>query len=433
MLKRDALKLRPDIDVVSWSENGGRNIHTARPHKGLVSFVTKNGGIRVRLLDRYNNLEIGEEAWAPYHFVFNVEEWTPRLKTEPKPAQPPTAYTKTIPPEPLRFGTLYEKETDRFPSSYVQLAHTRSQIRFLHTIWSRTITNKESTLMISPATFDPKVGERYRAYDNILSCRNIWLDFENGEMPPQLLPRLFPWYRMLIFNSYNHHPCLPRFRLVMFTDRSMTAKEYGTICDMIKNHIVNSGYAVTRNQERIFRSGMDSYGNPCGRNRSGLDLSKCAPTSLFNLPSQAACPEESFFKCYYWHREPINVADWIKNHHPVMRSKPPQKPQQPKVFDELRAERATIVFRREAKEAKTGDALVFNLACEYENAGMPLLDIDRTLRTELMNLPEECLQKNRRARERQIDGIIDRFRKRRSYIAGIFYGANKHERPKEIT
>src|SRR5262249_32308591 len=104
-------------------------------------------------------------------------------------------------------------------------------------MWSRTIRSKESTLMISPATFDPKIGERYRRYDNILSCRNIWLDFENGELAPERLPQLFPHIKMVIFNSYNHRSYSPRFRVVMFTERALTAKEYGIIIEMIKDHL----------------------------------------------------------------------------------------------------------------------------------------------------------------------------------------------------
>jgi hypothetical protein len=413
MLLRDALKLRPDIDVVSFGRHmTSRNFHTDQRQKGLVLFVTKNGGIRVRLLDKGTGVETGEEAWAPYHFVSNVEEWTPQIKPQPpKLTQPPDPYLKTIPPEPLRFGTLYENETDRFPTGYVQFANLRSQIKFLHTMWSLAIRNKESTLMISPATFDPKIGERYRAYDNILSCRNIWLDFENGELRPERIPQLFPHVKMVIFNSYNHSRDFPRFRVVMFTATPLAAPEYGTICDMIKDHLAENGYKHTRYQERYFR-----YDKECYTNRSGLDLSKCAPTSLFNLPAQAARPEESFFKCYYFQRETINVSDWIKNYRPVMRpSKPSPKTQAPNGFDASRADRATQVFRREAKNAKTGNALVFDLACEYDNAGMPLPDIDQNLRAELIHVPA----KHRRARERQVDDIIDRFRQRRSQLADI--------------
>ena len=47
----------------------------ARYQKGLVLFVTKNGRIKVRLIDRTTGAKTEDEQWLPFSHVLSVKNW----------------------------------------------------------------------------------------------------------------------------------------------------------------------------------------------------------------------------------------------------------------------------------------------------------------------------------------------------------------------
>ena len=63
------------------------------------------------------------------------------------------------------------------------------------------------------------------------------MDFENGELQPDELPRLFPDLQMVVTNTFNHTSDKPRFRAVLFTDEPMTIEAYSLIYNSIADKL----------------------------------------------------------------------------------------------------------------------------------------------------------------------------------------------------
>ena len=100
--------------------------------------------------------------------------------------------------------------------------------------YDRTVANKEDNFLISPAVFDPNRTEaKYRGRDNILHLRNLWLDFEEGDLRSEDIARLFPDVRMVITNSFNHTEDRPRFRVVIPTTQTLTPEAYEALFDYV--------------------------------------------------------------------------------------------------------------------------------------------------------------------------------------------------------
>jgi hypothetical protein len=101
---------------------------------------------------------------------------------------------------------------------------------------------KEDNYLFSLAIFDPnKSTKGYRTKENILYLRHIVLDFENGELQPDELPRLFPDLQMVVTNSFYRTSDKPRFRAVLFTDEPMTIEVYGLIYNSIADKLEEAG------------------------------------------------------------------------------------------------------------------------------------------------------------------------------------------------
>jgi hypothetical protein len=106
---------------------------------------------------------------------------------------------------------------------------------------------------------------------------------------------------MVIFNTFGHTKEKPRFRVFIPTTGIMSPEAYEKIWDQIALKLKDAGYSVVKSKK--------------GRSlkRSGLDISKRAPTSLFYLPCQAENAGESFFKDFIDERTALDLADWIEN------------------------------------------------------------------------------------------------------------------------
>jgi len=136
---------------------------------------------------------------------------------------------------------------------------------------------------------------------NIVFVRGIWLDLERGDLKTDEVPDLFPDTRMAIFNTYNHTPEAPRFRVVLPTKDIMTPEAYIQIWEQIELKLKDAGYSVGRSKRG------------CNLRRSGLDKSKKPPTSLFYLPRQAKNPKDSFFWDFKDGRAAPDPTQWIEN------------------------------------------------------------------------------------------------------------------------
>jgi hypothetical protein len=82
--------------------------------------------------------------------------------------------------------------------------------------------SKQDSYLFSPAIFDPSLPTgKQRGKGNVLYLRHIVLDFEDGELKPEDLPRLYPDLQMVITNTFRHSWDKPRFRAVFFTNEIM--------------------------------------------------------------------------------------------------------------------------------------------------------------------------------------------------------------------
>jgi hypothetical protein len=187
------------------------------------------------------------------------------------------------------------------PKAYVsgEIPAFVQALRFAH---NEQPKSKEDMDLFSPAIFDPNRSIKgTRKKENILYLRHVVLDFENGELRPEELPRLFPDLQMVVTNTFSHTSDKPRFRAVFFTNEIMAPEVYGLIYGWIADKLEAAGYPVNRNNKRQKR--QSSNARP-----SGLDWSKSYPTSLFYLPCQAQNPDDSFFIEGIEGRYPLNPS-----------------------------------------------------------------------------------------------------------------------------
>jgi hypothetical protein len=186
-------------------------------------------------------------------------------------------------------ATFYSSKFSPMPLAYVS-GDIDAFLEFLRICHEHEPKSKEDLYLFSPAIFDPnKTTEKNRGKNNILYLRHIVLDFEDGELKPETLPKLFPDLQMAVTNTFRHTWDNPRFRAVFFTSEIMTPEVYGLIYGWIADKLEEAGYAVDRTDKRR---------KPLARSNtrpSGLDWSKSCPTSLFYFPCQAQCPDDSFF------------------------------------------------------------------------------------------------------------------------------------------
>jgi hypothetical protein len=231
--------------------------------------------------------------------------------------------------------------------------------------------------LFSPAIFDSnRSTERNRGKENIVYLRHVVLDFEDGELKPETLPRLFPDLQMS--NTFNHRPDKPRFRAVLFTDEPMTAEAYGLIYGWIADKLEEAGYSVEKPGKHLKTS------NAPNSRPSGLDWSKSLPTSLFYFPSQARCPADSFFMERMEGRNPLTPSTWIENTtvplQPTFESVEPDIPGVP--YDETMIQSAISTWRTSPSYPGRGNVMFFDLAFSLKYAGMAFPEIESTLHAE---------------------------------------------------
>jgi hypothetical protein len=210
---------------------------------------------------------------------------------------------------------VYSNKYSNEAALYVQTRNATEFVDLLRGRHERIISDKDKAGLISPAIFDgepivdPKDGKtKWRGNVNILcmGCA-IWLDFEKGDLKPEVFPQIFPDLQMVVTNSFRHQKARPRFRVVIFTTGPLTADAYETVILQIKHKLTDAGYETKTTDKPEWKP---SAGKKC----SGLDWGKRAASSLFLLPSQAKDPTQSFFDVYMDDgRKPLSVTTWLEN------------------------------------------------------------------------------------------------------------------------
>ncbi len=98
-------------------------------------------------------------------------------------------------------GTLFRHRRDMDTSQHLFVDHTDQIIEWLRHCHELTYPDKESNWLISPALFNPALGDTRRGKDNVIIARGIWLDIDNGALPYPEFQKMFPGIRMVIFNT----------------------------------------------------------------------------------------------------------------------------------------------------------------------------------------------------------------------------------------
>jgi hypothetical protein len=296
--------------------------------------------------------------------------------TVPPPRQNPELLVSDFIPEEC-CGTSYSHKTAPMPLCYFRWINDETFVEVLKTLHHRDLKTKEQNFLISPAVFDPTLAaDTRRGNENIVYLRNLWLDFEKGDLQPEEFPLLFPQVRMVVMNTFHHTSEKPRFRVVIPTTQPVPRDAYSALYDQIAAKVEDAGYGVDRSKKnKKFWSDKPS---------SGLDWSKRLPTSLFYLPCQAEDPRHSFFIDYNDSgRVALDPLPWIENGPVPLQPKAvawSEPNDQKKEIDQGSVNSAIRDWRQTPKGH--GNDSFFLLAAKLKNAGMNPGQIEATLEKE---------------------------------------------------
>lgn len=205
-------------------------------------------------------------------------------------------------------GTIFTSLYDPVPLAHLDREDDESFIAGLRSLHDRSIPAKEDAGLISPAFFDAdKDPDTSRGLANIRHVRGIWLDNDGGDLTHEDFARLFPYRRIVVWNTYSSTPELPRWRAFIPTTQAMSIRVHALILGQIMRVLNKAGYW---SKDQLAK-------NPAieGQKRHGFDTSKLNAASLFFLPAKARDPAGSFFHDYGVgnpKRKPIEPTTWIK-------------------------------------------------------------------------------------------------------------------------
>jgi hypothetical protein len=296
-------------------------------------------------------------------------------------------------------GTIYSDKFSSKPAAYFNCDDADKLITCLGAFHERILTRKEDAYLISPAVFDPdKVAGTSRGIGNIIHLRHLWFDFEDGDLPPEEVPALFPHTRMAVMNTYHHTREKPRFRVVIPTTQIVTPEAHQQLYAEFAAKLEDAKYGVERKRRR--------HSLPL---RSGLDWSKSYPHSIFYLPSQAQDPAQSFFNDYAGgDRIALDPVLWLENSAIPLQPEVEAESEHPAQFNKEMVQAAAAIWRESSAYPGEGNQRFFEFALALRRAGMGNQDIRSTLRSEAEfgRTPQE--------RRAQIPSIINSLRQRRS-------------------
>jgi hypothetical protein len=354
-------KIPPDASSISWENTEGES----RPEKGIIP-------------------------------ITNFRTQLPTEKVPSTSTQLPPKHTELLSEDFSDgecAGTIYSGKNSPMPVCYLRWSNEEAFAACLAAAHDRNIPAKEQNPLISPSIFDPIVATgTKRGKANILYVRNIWLDFENGDLKPEEFSALFPRTRMVITNTFHHTAEHPRFRVIIPTSQRLTPEAYERLYDEIAAKLEDAGYSIERRKMK--------RGN--GKLRSGLDWSKRTPTSLFYLPAQAKDSSQSFFHYYNDpEREVLDPIPWIQNGNIALQPELPpwnQTTEQNREVDTAKVEAAIRDWR--ATPPHHGNDSFFMLGVKLRNAGKNPNEIERILQQEAR------FGRSPKDRRRQVPGIM---------------------------
>jgi hypothetical protein len=205
-------------------------------------------------------------------------------------------------------GTAFASIYDALPLTHVPYEEDDSFIDLLRDLHGRAVA-KENSGLFSPAHFDPvKAAETSRGLDNITHVRGIMFDNDGGDLTPDVFADLFPYLRVVVWNTSSSTAEKPRWRAFIPTTCAMSIDVHRLLMTQFETVLNRAGYWSKKHLAK--KSGIKS------RRSHGFDESKFNPASLFYLPTQAEDPKDSFFRDYAEDdpkRGTLDVHQWVEN------------------------------------------------------------------------------------------------------------------------
>ncbi len=216
-------------------------------------------------------------------------------------------------------GTAFLSIYDALPLDHVDYEDDDAFIAFLRDLHGRVVAKEDSGLF-SPAHFDPtKAAETSRGLDNVTHVRGIWFDNDGGDLTPDVFVDLFPYLRVVVWNTSSSTADKPRWRAFIPTTCAMSMDVHGLLMQQFETVLNRAGYWSKKQLAK--KPGIKS------RLCHGFDESKFNAASLFYLPSQAKDPKDSFFRDYAEDdpkRGALDVHEWIE--HCILDLRPEPEP-----------------------------------------------------------------------------------------------------------
>lgn len=297
----------PGLDVVPRKGKAGR----PRQHEcGSERTQASRAESRTKLLaelDRLNGTDFAMNGYPdldPGAFGCNDIASIGRDYVTPISPMSGTAFATIYAKTPL--GQIDYQDDDAFIA----------ELRRLH----QDVVAKEDAGLFAPACFDAtRSDETARGLANVTYLRGIWLDNDGGDLTPDAFADLFPYLRIVIWNTASSTPEKPRWRVFIPTTCAMSVEVHKLIIAEIVEVLKNAGYWGKRRLEADARLK--------GRHCHGFDESKFTANSMFYLPCRAKHPKGSFFTDFGvrdpW-RGPLCVHDWLD--HFIRKWKPKPAP-----------------------------------------------------------------------------------------------------------
>jgi hypothetical protein len=344
------------------------------------------------------------------------------------------------PSAPATSGTIFLTKHDRLPLDHLDYEGDDVYIAGLRDLHTR-LSAKEDAGLISPAHFDPdKANDTDRGLANVTHLRGIWLDNNGGDLSHTEFAGLFPYLRIVVWNTASSTAAAQRWRAFIPTSHAMSMEVQRLILAQIVKVLNRAGFWGKRQIEKQAK-------RPSAKPRlcHGFDEGKFNAASLFYLPCQAKDPADSFFIDYGEgdpKRGPLDLVAWIE--HCILDPRPEPEPVKPTpmptsakpattadevrvsaslkaIRDALAAEqarsgaghRAAIVEEavQEWRMASRGDghAAFFRLGAALHRAGLSEYDIEQKLRDEAI------YARSKRERQAEIKGILKSLRRSGSF------------------
>ena len=147
---------------------------------------------------------------------------------------------------PANFGSAFADKYASRPLADLDLDDDEEFIRLLRGMHKEVPAAKEDNVLLSPAHFDPDMAgtDTCRGLANITHVRGIWMDNDGGDLAYDEFARLFPYLRIVVWNTYSSTPDQPRWRVFIPTTYAMSVEVHRCIMAQIEKVLRNPDLAA---------------------------------------------------------------------------------------------------------------------------------------------------------------------------------------------